>query len=267
MYDPFVIAQDIARDFSLINTVESIALGGSLVTGKATGESDIDIYVYSMKPIRVETRSKIIQARSSVVELDALFWETEDYWIEKESDIKVEVIYRDDWPLKTLQDMFENNRAHMGFSTSIWHNIATCKILFDRNEWLVSVKEIANQPYPDSLAKAIIHKNFVLLKGSLAAHPRQLDLAIKRNDVAHIISLVNMILNSYFDILFALNHTLHPGAKRQLEYAEALILKPEGMSRHINALMTHDGLQIRNTVRELIDDLEVLLKNQGTIQT
>ncbi len=263
--DPFTIAQSIATEFSILDSVESVALGGSLATGKANAQSDIDLYIYFKEPISVETRAQIIHARSSVMELDASFWETEDYWIEKDSCIKVEAIYRDNWPLKTLQDMFDNNRAHMGFSTSIWHNIATCKILFDRNGFLTSLKKMADRPYPDSLATAIIRKNFALLRGSLAEHPKQLELALERKDTAHSVSLVNMILNSYFDILFALNRKLHPGAKRQLEYAQALELKPEHMSENVNALMTHDFMQIKTNVKELVDSLETLLQNQRMI--
>lgn len=95
--------------------------------------------------------------------------------------------------------MFENNRAHMGYSTSLWHNVITSRVLFDRNGWYAKLQDVANRPYPDALANAIIRKNFALLRGSLAEHPKQLALALERNDLVFANNRINVILDSYFD--------------------------------------------------------------------
>jgi predicted nucleotidyltransferase len=264
--DPYSIARDIALQFSKLDLVDAITLGGSLATGKANANSDIDLYVYSSEPVSLDARVQIIEPRSSQRELDAPYWETEDYWLEKESGIKVEVIYRSHWPLEALQDMFANNRAHMGFSTSIWHNIVTSKVLFDRKGWYASLQKIADVPYPDSLANAIIGKNFSLLRGSLAAHPKQLALAIDRNDMVHAYHRIDMILASYFDILFALNRTLHPGDKRMLAYAADLKYTSKGMHDDVTRLVTSNNWKsVKATVDQLIDRLELLLKNHDSI--
>jgi predicted nucleotidyltransferase len=255
---PFSIAQEIATQFAQIDSVEAVTLGGSLATGKANASSDIDLYIYSNESIPVELRANIIEGRSSQMQLNNTFWETEDYWIEKESSIKVEAIYRGEWPVEALKDIFNNNRAHMGFSTSIWHNITTSKILFDRIGWYAALQKIAAVSYPQSLAKAIIHKNFALLKGSLAEHPTQLALAAKRNDVIHVHHRIDMILSSYFDILFALNRTLHPGDKRMLSYAQELTYTPKGMLEDVTNLVTNQDNAIAK-VKQLIDRLEALL--------
>jgi len=194
------------------------------------------------------------------MELDNPYWETEDYWLENESGVKVEAIYRGDWLFENLQDMFANNRAHMGYSTSLWHNVVTSKVLFDRNDWYAKLQNLATRPYPDALADAIIKKNFALLRGSLAAHPKQLELALKRGDLVFVNNRVNVILDSYFDVLFALNKELHPGAKRQLAYAENLPLKPQNMKQNVEAiLLSSNDEQIVEKVGELIDGLETLL--------
>lgn len=258
-------ARAVADQFAELEFVESVVLGGSQATGKASPYSDIDLYIFVSQSLPVEARAGIIEPRSSRMELNADYWETEDYWLEKTSGIKVEAIYRDDWLEKDLQTLFEHDRAQMGFSTSLWHSVVTSKILFDRSGWFASLKKLADRPYPDSLAKAIIQKNFPLLRGSLIAHPNQLSSAIARNDRVFVNNLLYMVFNSYFDILFALNHALHPGSKRQLAYAEALPLKPEKMSEDVNALMTHDLETITDTTRQLIDRLEKLLKEQRAI--
>ena len=260
------IAKSIARQFSNFEQTKAVALGGSVATGHKDANSDIDLYVYHLKPIKIEARAQLIEARASHSEIDSSFWETEDYWIEKESGIKVEVIYRDGWLFETLEDMFANNRAHMGFSTSFWHNVLHSKVLFDREGWFARLQALADRPYPEELARAIIKKNFALLRGSLAEHPKQLALAIEREDYVFAHSRINVIMDSYFDILFALNKAPHPGSKRQLSYANALAKKPKDMTQNIRTLLTEkldDRAVIR--VKHLIDELEHLLKLENHI--
>jgi predicted nucleotidyltransferase len=264
--NPQIIAREIAAQFAKLDRVEAVTLGGSLATGRASAGSDIDLYVYFSEPIPLEARARIIEPRSSQMKLDAPYWGTEDYWIEKESGMMVEAMYESDWPVDYLKDMFTNTRAHMGFTTSTWHSLAKSKVLFDRNGWFASVQKIADVSYPDSLVAAIIRKNFPLLRGSLIKHPKQLALAIARNDVIHIHHRIDMILACYFDIVFALNRRLHPGDKRMLDYALDFVHIPEGMLEDITGLLTDKDLtKIKDRVDQLIDRLERLLIEQGAL--
>ncbi len=199
------------------------------------------------------------------MELDTGFWGgTEDYWLEKESGVKVEAIYEGKWMPETLRDMFAHNRARTGYSISLWHSVATAKMLFDRNGWFASLQQIAAVPYPDALADAIIRKNFALLRGSLVAYPKQLALAVERNDVVHVHHCIGEVFASYFAILFALNRALQPGGKRQLAYAEALALTPEGMREDVSGLVVNqDLMNVTGKVDRLVDRLETLLTKQG----
>ena len=109
-----------------------MALGGSLAAGQADAHSDIDLYVFAKGDIPVETRAALIAPRASQMQLDNRFWETEDYWLEKESGVKVEAIYRGpDWLETYLQNLLEENRVE-GYSTALWHSIV------DRLEALLS---------------------------------------------------------------------------------------------------------------------------------
>ena len=195
------------------------------------------------------------------MELDNSFWgETEDYWLEKESNAKIEAVYRGKWVMDSLADMFGNNRARLGFSTTIWHSVKTARVLYDRDGWFASLREMADAPYPDALAEAIIRKNFVILRGSLAALPTQLASAIDRNDVVSTHHFVGVILDSYFDVLFALNRTPHPGTKRMLAYAGDLERQPEDMCADITDLLNRNGsAQLIGKVDRLIDRLAALL--------
>lgn len=265
--DPRIIAQSIAAQFSKLAEVDAVALGGSRGTGRADVYSDIDLYVFCRSVIPVETRARIIEPRASRMELDNEFWgETEDYWLEKESKTKVEAVYKGEWVVENLSDMFANNRARLGFSTTIWHSVKTARVLYDRDGWFTSLHKIADVPYPDALAEAIIRKNFVVLRGSLAALPTQLAQAVNRNDVVSTHHFVGVILDSYFDILFALNRMPHPGTKRMLTYAENLEYQPEGMRDDVTDLVNHgDPAQVVSQVDRLINRLAALLSERSAL--
>lgn len=88
------LAQTIAEAFAKLPEVRAVTLGGSRATGNADPTSDLDLYVFSREEISVEARAAIIEPRTSRMELDNRFYETEDYWIEKTEGRKIEVIYR-----------------------------------------------------------------------------------------------------------------------------------------------------------------------------
>ena len=248
--------------------VEAVALGGSQATGKASPHSDVDLYVFSRGEVPLEARAALIHPRASRAELNNRFWETEDYWIEEESGVKVETIYRDpDWLSERVRDSLEGKGAQIGYSTALWHSVRTSEGLFDRHGWFASLQAQAEAPYPAALAQAIIDKNFALLQGSLAAHPEQLHLAVERDDLVCVLHRVDEVLASYFDILFALNRTLHPGEKRQLAYAEALELKPKGMSEDVRNLLTSPNTgEIVAKVDKLVRCLAALLTKHDSVR-
>ena len=256
------MARAVASNFAHLPEVEAVALGGSQTTGRAGPHSDIDLYVYySRGEVPLEARAALIHTRASHAELDNPYWETEDYWVERESGVKVETIYRGTLEMSArIEELFEGKGIHMGYTTVPLHGVRTSENLFDRHGWFASLQARAEAPYPDLLARAIIDKNFALLRGSLAAHPKQLRSAVARDDLVFVQNLVYMILASYFDVLFALNRTPHPGAKRQLAYAEGLELKPERMAEDVrDVLISPNTGEIVAKVDKLVRHLETLL--------
>lgn len=260
------IIKAITDEFSKLPEVQAVLLGGSHATGKADETSDIDLYIYVTKEIPLETRQAIIKPRASQAELDNKFWETEDYWLEKVDGRKVEIIYRGDWVVDHLKSLLENHQAQLGFSTSIWHSVLTAVILFERDGWFTQLQNKVRVPYPDKLAGAIIAKNFPLLKGSMAAHPKELYKAALRDDVVTLHHRIEDLIKSYFDVLFALNREFHPGEKRLLVYAEKLERQPENMSRDMKeVLLERNPEKLNQAVERLVDNLEILLKTRGKL--
>lgn len=258
------ISRAVTSEFAKLPEVEAIVLGGSHATGKADETSDIDLYIYSSKDIPVETRAAIIKPRASYAELDNRFWETEDNWLEQ--DRKIEIIYRGQWVVDHLKNLLENYQVQMGYSTSIWHNVLTSVILFERDNWYTNLQNEVRVPYSHELAKAIIAKNFPLLKGSIIALPEQVYKAIKRHDLVFVHDQLKGILDSYFDVLFALNREPHPGNKRLLDYAEKLEHQPVNMSADVReVLLERDPEKLKYAVESLVDRLEDLLKARGAL--
>jgi predicted nucleotidyltransferase len=259
----YELAKTIATAFAELPEVQAVLLGGSHATGKADETSDLDLYIYLDKEIAVETRATIIKPRASYAELENKFWETEDYWLEPDGR-KVEVIYRGAWVVEHLKNLLENHQAQLGYSTSIWHSVLTAVILFERDNWFTALQNKVCVPYSDELANAIIAKNFPLLKGSMAAHPRELYKAATRDDVVTVHRRVEALLNSYFDVLFALNRELHTGEKHLLFYAEKLEHQPKNMTRDIReVLLEREPEKLKLAVERLVDNLDTLLKARG----
>ena len=137
----------------------AVAVGGSRATGKADKKSDYDIYVYVEMEIAKERRKSILEKYCGVMEIGNHYWESEDNCT-LNNGVDIDIIYR------KLQDfegdvaaVVEQYRASNGYTTCMWHNLATCRILYDRDGALEAMKKRFDVPYPEALRTAIIRKN------------------------------------------------------------------------------------------------------------
>lgn len=260
-----VLAYDIASVYSELPNVEAVAVAGSLNSGEADSDSDIDLYVYLRDDLTIDMRAVIANQRSSQAEVGNSFWEPGDEWIEDEAQVDVDVMFRRKKWLETqlLQTLTLHNAA-VGYSTCIWYNVRNSEILFDRNGWLSGVKEQAMQPYPDALQRAVIAKNFPILRNRISSYYAQIHKALKRGDMVSLNHRVAALLASYFDVLFAVNKQAHPGEKRLLDHAEALCEKrPVDMRPQVESLLkqisTPDDTLL-TTLKSLLDGLDFLVR-------
>ena len=67
------------------------------------------------------------------------------------------------------------------------------------------------------LKKAIIERNMKLMHGVLPSYDKQIIKAYERHDYVSINHRVSAFLESYFDVIFALNEMTHPGEKRLMQ--------------------------------------------------
>lgn len=271
------LAKAIAAKFAALPQVVAVALAGSQTSGAANEASDFDFYVYIQSDIPLEIRQTIAQEFAERIEINNQFWETGDEWIDLDSGNGVDVMYRTpQWIEEQIDRVLIHHQASIGYSTCFWWNVLTSVSLYDVEGWLKQLQEKANQPYPEILKKAIIAKNYPILRRNISAYTHQLELTINRKDSVGIIHRTAALLASYFDIIFAVNSVPHPGEKRLIEWVNRLCTKvPDELEEHIQGMTDSIALSAgRGTIvscpylhhlHSLIDALDKLLLRERLI--
>ena len=127
------LANELVEAVSAWPEVEAITLGGSRATGDNDEKSDYDVYVYVTAPVSAERRRRLLRNYCSHMEIDNDFWETEDDCTLNDGT-NIDVLYRDlDQFAANVADVVERFQASNGYTTCMWHNMLTSKVLFDRD--------------------------------------------------------------------------------------------------------------------------------------
>jgi hypothetical protein len=266
----FELAQHIADKFATLPQVDAVTIAGSLTTDSADSGSDIDLYVYNESEIAPSVRDGLFTGSSSHMELNNQFWETGDEWQDAATGIKVDVMYRDlGWVREMLARNLEQHQASVGYTTCFWRNVLTSRILFDRNGRFQDLQQWAKRPYPTELVRAIIAKNYPILRDIQSSYLQQITKAASRQDLVSVNHRVAEFLASYFDILFAINRLPHPGEKRMLEIVnEQCEKRPFDVKNQVESLLrvaAQPDKSIANPIHALVDGLDDLLRQEKFI--
>ena len=96
-----------------------------------------------------------------------------------------------------------------------------------------------------------------LLRGSMPAYEGQILKAGKRGDVVSLNHRTAAFLESYFDILFALNEQTHPGEKRLLQLCRRnCSVLPEHFEENVEGLLS----DLFHAPRNVADDLDRIIR-------
>ena len=246
------------EELGKLSQVEAIALGGSRATGRNDEKSDYDVYVYLTGPVEETVRRSILEKYCGYMEIGNSFWELEDD-VTLLDGIDMDIIYRnlEDFA-GTVSSVVDGCNAWNGYTTCMWHNLITSKIVCDKNGKLQALQEKYRIPYPRKLKENIISKNRKLLSGMLPSFDTQIQKAEKRGDLVSVNHRVTEFLASYFDILFALNEMTHPGEKRMQSIcsAECKVL-PENFDENLNRLFA--GMfreRVSPVIRDMVMELD-----------
>lgn len=256
--------EKIIEELSKLDAVEAIALGGSRATEANDGKSDYDVYIYISSDISEEVKFEILSKYCDVMEISNHYWELEDNCVMKDG-IEIDIIYRPiDKFSELLESVVEKHIAWNGYTTCFWHNVITCKVLFDRNGLFTAQKERFTVPYPQELRRNIIIKNMNLLSGCLPSYDKQIAKVVSRRDLVSINHRTAAFLESYFDVIFALNEQTHPGEKRLVELAKKMCsILPDNFEENLNELFE---VMYTDSVNDVIKKLYTELKKVVDLQ-
>jgi len=253
-----VNVDELFRELGDHPNVEAIALGGSRATGRQDETSDYDVYVYLTGPIPETVRTQILDRYCRYMEIGNTFWELEDD-ITLKDGVDMDIIYRN---LKDFEKMVDSVvmgcNAWNGYTTCMWHNLITSRIVLDKNKRLSELQEKFRVPYPEALKRNIISNNMKLLSGMLPSFDMQIKKAERRGDLVSVNHRVAEFLASYFDVIFACNEMTHPGEKRMQSICsrECRIL-PERFDENLDRLFA--GM-FRGDIYPVICDMTEELK-------
>jgi len=231
------MVESLFRDLSALEQVEAIALGGSRARDHFDAASDYDVYLYCTGPVAESVRRNILSRYCSYLEIGNQFWELEDNGT-LNNGVDIDILYRDlDSFTDGVSNVVERFQPCNGYTTCMWHNLLTCKIIYDRDGRLAAAKTRFDVPYPTQLKENILARGRALLCDSLPAYRLQIEKAVKRNDLVSVNHRTAAFLESYFDVLFALNEQTHPGEKRLVPLCkERCSLLPTRFEENLNTL-------------------------------
>lgn len=257
------MVEELLKELAELPEVEAIALGGSRAAGPYDEKSDYDVYLYCTGNIKEEVRVQILSRYCSTMEIGNHFWEYEDNCT-LNNGIDMDILYRNlDEFCNDVASVVEKHQARNGYTTCMWHNLRTCKVIYDRNGKLEAAKKRFDVPYPVQLKQNIITRNMKLLHSAMPAYDGQIKKAVKRDDVVSINHRTAAFMESYFDILFALNELTHPGEKRLILYCKANCeILPKDFEENLSRLFRDlfvNKTDIAKDIKRIVEELEKVL--------
>ena len=263
-----VDVNELFEEIGNLKEVEAIALGGSRATGRNDEKSDYDVYVYISDSIDENERRNILDKYCKYMEIGNSFWELEDDVTLKDG-IDMDIIYRGMSDFENMvSSVVEECTSWNGYTTCMWHNLITSKIVLDKCGKLSALQQKYNIPYPKKLKENIISNNLKLLSGMLPSFDMQIKKAENRGDLVSVNHRVTEFLASYFDIIFALNEMTHPGEKRMQSICskECKIL-PDNFDTNLNRLFA--GMfreNISPVINEMVDEVKKVCKIPRSVE-
>ena len=263
------MVEQLFEAFSALDAVEAIALGGSRAGTSFDEKSDYDVYLYVNREIPLEERRRILSAYCTYMELGNHFWEYEDNCTLL-NGVDIDILYRDlDGFVADVASVVEQCLPRNGYTTCMWHNLRTCRVICDKHGRLAAAKKRFDVPYPRALKTAIVSRNMRLLSGSLPSYDAQIAKAVRRGDLVSVNHRMAAFMESYFDVIFALNEQTHPGEKRLVQLClDTCALLPQGFEVDIRALYGHmfeDDGQLAANISRMVNALAVLVKENEQI--
>lgn len=254
--------------FAELPQVEAITLGGSSASGRADDLSDFDVYVCADATISLATRRDIVQqlGGASVDNLGHDYFGGGDEWRDA-AGTHFDLMYLGSgWLREQVERPLRRYQPSLGYSTAFAYTVSRAAILYDPDGAFAALQAVTLEPYPDALREAVVHYNHPLLRNTISSYWVQLEKATARGDLVSLNHRLAALLASYFDLIFAVNRTLHPGEKRLVEVALSVCSSlPEAFERDLTETLKTAGEPelLLTEVTKLLDALDAWLELEG----
>jgi catechol 2,3-dioxygenase-like lactoylglutathione lyase family enzyme len=251
------VAHRLTTAFGELPHVIAVALAGSRGAATSDVDSDIDLYVYTLRGVPLEFRRSLLGIDA---EIDNRFWEPGDEWTDPSTGAHFDIMYRSpEWMEGQLDRALVRHEAALGYTTCFCFNLAYSEALFDPRGWYAELQKRLRAPYPEGLVRAVVMKNWPVLRRNHSSYKRQIELALKRSDAVSLQHRVTALLASFFDIWFAVERQFHPGEKRLLSHL------PQRWALQVRAVLDAQPDTVVTQIDSLLDTLEARLLEEGLL--
>jgi predicted nucleotidyltransferase len=253
------LVQGLAQAFGKLPQVLAVVLAGSRAAATNDLASDFDLYVYAVREVPSEFRRALLGENA---EIDNRFWEPGDEWSDPSSGAQIDIMYRSpEWIEGQLNRVLLRHEAALGYTTCFWYNIIHSEALFDPRGWYQGLRNRGRVDYPEGLRRAIVMKNWPVLRRNHSSYRHQIELALNRGDAVSVQHRVTAFLASFFDVWFALERKPHPGEKRLLSHL------PEPWVSLVRVLTEASPGTLLAHIDTLMDRIDAKLVEEGMLVT
>lgn len=257
------ILNSLITAISALNKVQSIGISGSITPLPKAGEGDIDIFIYCDTIPEEKERLCIVnelgdQFEDSKINVfegghfgigDFVKINGIETWLMyftvSDTLNNIASILRGEYPEKLDNYYYPVGRCAM---------LKNINILYDKRDFLVCLKKRLCS-YPYGLAKILIKHHLDELQDT-----EDLQRAVIKKDVLFYHFAMDIAIDHFLQVLFAMNKTYFPSRKRSLDYISNFEIVPEGCSEKILEVIKlggySEGIEKSYVIwQSLVDDL------------
>jgi catechol 2,3-dioxygenase-like lactoylglutathione lyase family enzyme/predicted nucleotidyltransferase len=248
------LIQRLTQAFGNLPQVLAVVLAGSRAAATSDLASDFDLYVYAVRDVPLEFRRALL---GEGAEVDNRFWEPGDEWSDPSTGAQIDIMYRSpEWIEAQLNRVLLRHEAALGYTTCFWYNVIYSEAIIDPRGWYQQLQNRGRVAYPEGLRRAVVMRNWPVLRRNHSSYRHQIELALNRGDLVCVQHRVTAFLASFFDVWFALERKPHPGEKRLLSHL------PEPWVSLVRALTEASPATLLIHIDTLMDRIDARLADE-----
>ena len=192
------VIQHLTQAFAKLPQVLAVVLAGSRAAATSDPASDYDLYVYTVREVPVSFRRTLL---GESAEIDNRFWEPGDESSDPSSGAQIDIMYRSpEWIEAQVERVLSRHEASLGYTTCFWYNVVHSEALFDPRGWYQGLQNRARIAYPEGLRRAVLMKNWPVLRRNHSSYRHQIEVALIRGDIVSVQHRLTAFLASFFDV-------------------------------------------------------------------